>query len=386
MTRVDEPRGAAGRPANAIDLDLRTLASIRLVDPSARDRRAVERQLGPLPVASSDRRDPDVTIHFVDRIDLPGEHLRIGEDLVVAGDRLIAIRGRRGAAVRAVMPIANLGAGPADIVAEHGVPAIPALLPIIAVSVLARGVVPVHGSAFEIDGRGVLVSGWAKGGKSEALLSFLERGARYIGDEWLFVDPAGPWLFGPPEPIRLWDWQLAMVPRVATRIRWSARLRLRAAAGLGSLLGSVSRAPVVGATPGGEAARRIGAIVDRQRSIQVPVAKAFGADAIVRDPVRLDRIVLIGAAGADLVRRNVDVEEAVGRIAATTAHELLELERLRLAAEHARPGLGGTGLVGLEERLRMALAPAIHGMPVVEVLHRQPPDILGLFDVIAALL
>jgi hypothetical protein len=34
----------------------------------------------------------------------------------------------------------------------------------------------------------------------------------------------------------------------------------------------------------------------------------------------------------------------------------------------------------------MALAPAIHGVPVVEVLHRQPPDILGLFDVIAPLL
>ena len=48
-----------------MDFDLHGLAGIRLVDASAADARAVERQLGPLRKALD--RQPDITIRFVDR-------------------------------------------------------------------------------------------------------------------------------------------------------------------------------------------------------------------------------------------------------------------------------------------------------------------------------
>jgi len=372
------------RPPSIVDLDLRSLASIRLVDGNRSDRAAVLRQLGPLPDApAGSARPPDVTVRFVDRLDLVDGVRRLGEDLAMVGDRLVFVRGRRRAEVRVALPIGELGRGPVEIAAEHGAPAIPALLPVLAVTLLARGVAVVHGSAFELDGQGVLVSGWAKGGKSETLLAFLTHGARYVGDEWLFVDPAGPTMFGPPEPIRLWDWQLAQVASVRDAVGRADRLRLAATGGLARALRGIGRAGPVGRTPIGDAARRAGAVVDRQRSRQFPVEALFGTDAIHAGPARIDRVVLVATSTEDEVRTGVDPSEAAARIAATTAHELLDLEALRLALRHALPDASTTGLESIEARLREIYARAFADVPIIEVRHRHPPDIAGLHRLIA---
>ena len=56
-----------------------------------------------------------------------------------------------------------------------------------------------------------------EGGKTEALLAFVARGAQYLGDEWIYVD--GPnRMCGIPQPIRLWDWHLGQFPQFRERI------------------------------------------------------------------------------------------------------------------------------------------------------------------------
>ena len=391
-----------------VDLDLRGRAVVRLVGAGPAEMRMVRRQLGPLPAiargtasadlampsgpesgrvvgtsaGSAEPREPDVTIRFVDRLERDGPVRRLGPDAQAVGHAFVLTRGRRTSQVRVEVPVASLGSGPATLVAERGGRSIPLLLPILAASLLARGVAAAHASAFVVDGHGVFVSGWAKGGKSETLLAFLIQGARYVGDEWLFVDPDGPSMFGPPEPIRLWDWQLAQVPTLRARVGRSDRVRLGGAGGLAHLLGGIGRAPAVGGTAVGEAARRAGAVVDRQRSTQFAVEELFGPAAIHAQAASIDRVVLVAGSNEDSVRAGVRPDEAAARIAATTVHELLDLQALRLAYRHAFPDQQAEGLEDLEARLRAVYELAFGNVPIIEVRHRHPPDIAALHGLI----
>lgn len=374
-----------GRP-ELVDLDLRGRATIRLVDAGPADLRAVRRQLGPLPEAGTGTGapgpEPDVTIRFVDRLEARGPVRRIGPDALLLGDAFVVTRGRRQSEVRVQVPVHTLGSAPATLVAERGGASIPFLLPILAASLLARGIAPAHASAFLADGQGVFVSGWAKGGKSETLLAFLTHGARYVGDEWLFVDPTGPVMYGPPEPIRLWDWQLAQVPDLRRHVGGTDRVRLLGAEGVSTALGAISRTPGLGGSAIGDAARRGRAVVDRQRSRQFAVADLFGPGAIHAAAAPIERVVLVSGSDEDAVRADVDPDEAAARVAATTAHELLDLEALRLAYRHALPDRSTGGLEDMEARLRTIYRAAFGALPILEVRHRHPPDIAGLHRLI----
>jgi hypothetical protein len=381
---ADPTLDPAAPPPAVVDLDLRGSAVVRLVDAGARELRAIRRQLGPLPARDRPAEtEPDLTVRFVDRLERRGPVRRIGAGAQLVDGGFIVTRGNRQSEVRVEVPVGELGSVPTTIVVERGGTAIPFLLPMLAAGLLARGIATAHASAFLVDGRGVFVSGWAKGGKSETLLAFLTHGARYVGDEWLFVDPTGPTMFGPPEPIRLWDWQLAQVETVRRAVGGVDRLRLVATGGLSRMLNGVGRAGPIGHSSVGEAARRAGAVVDRQRSRQFAVDELFGASAIHAAPATIDRVVLVAAASEDAVRTGVDPAEAAARVAATTAHELLDLEALRLAYRHAVPGAPTPGLEMLEARLSPIYARAFADVPIIEVRHRHPPDIANLYRLIA---
>ncbi len=207
-------------------LDLHGLLTIALADAGPSDVKAIARQLGPLPRVTGAGREPDITIRFVDRVDVQGPLRLLGREAAAGDDEFFVLRGRRKTTVRVKIPVADIGTTPLEIVAERGLSAVPYLLPIVMLTLLSKGTVPIHASAFVAGGRGTLVTGWAKGGKSEALLAFADRGATYVGDEWVFVTADGATMAGLPEPMRLWDWQLAMVPRLRGRIGLGRRARL----------------------------------------------------------------------------------------------------------------------------------------------------------------
>ena len=105
------------------------------------------------------------------------------------------------------------------------------------VTALGQGLVPDPRLGVPLEGRSVLVTGWAKGGKSEVLLSFAARGATYVGDEWIYLADGGSRMLGLPEPIRLWDWQLRMMPEFAARVSRRQRARIASTRALGDVLG-----------------------------------------------------------------------------------------------------------------------------------------------------
>jgi hypothetical protein len=194
---------------DARDFDLHGIVGVRVVSSRAEDVRVVRRQLG-LPATTLDR-EPDITVRFVEELtSAPLTHVGRLDTAYAPDLGFVVQRGRGSEATRTLVPFDRIGKGP-ELVCERGVPAVPHLLAIINLTALANGVLPLHASAFNLGGRGFLVTGWAKSGKTETLLAAARRGARYVGDEWVYLTQDGG-MFGLPEPIRLWAWHLDQFP------------------------------------------------------------------------------------------------------------------------------------------------------------------------------
>lgn len=74
-----------------------------------------------------------------------------------------------------------------------------------------------HASAFEWQGKVVLCPAWRNVGKTNLLLSLLEKGARYIADDWALID-AGGRIRSLPKRLNLFHYNFEQHPGLAERL------------------------------------------------------------------------------------------------------------------------------------------------------------------------
>jgi hypothetical protein len=362
--------------------DLHGRVAIRLVDARPADAAVVARQLGPL--AGQLDREADLTLRFVDRLPADGVVRFLGHEEAAYTDReYLVLRGRHKSSVRVAIPLDRVGVEPCEVVCERGLPAVPLLVALVNLVALGRGLVPVHACAFVHGEVGTLVLGWAKGGKSETLLAFTARGDRYVGDEWIYLDPAIGRMVGLPEPMRVWDWQLRAMPDLAARVPAGARRRLAVTrAGVGALrtFGSI---PIAGRRSPGRLAARVRALLEGQLSVQVPTDRLLGTPPLA-DGWTLDRLILVTSHESDAVTVDgVDPLDVARRATASVVYEAADLlahyRRFRFAFPERRNPL----LEALESRYESVLSAAFSGLPALAVGHPYPLDIPRLYDAIA---
>ena len=100
-----------------------------------------------------------------------------------------------------------------EIVCERTVSAVPHLLAMVNLVALGRDVLPLHASAFTLEGLNVLVTGLGEGrARPRPCWPAMARGASYVGDEWVYLTPTREML-GLPEPMRAVGLAPAAVPR-----------------------------------------------------------------------------------------------------------------------------------------------------------------------------
>jgi hypothetical protein len=357
------------------DYDLHGLVGIRLLNASLSDAAAVARQLGPLPESLS--REPDIVIRFVDRLPVSSRVRYLGLDEAgFTDDAFLVLRSRHKAPARVQIPFERIG-NKCEIVCESGLPAVPLLIPIINLTVLAKGAIPLHASAFTYNGTGVLITGWSKGGKTETLLAFMAHGALYIGDEWVYISADGRRMYGIPEPIRLWNWHLEYVPQYRRLVRLRDRLRLRALQ-LASLLSrAVPRAPVV---------RRVTSILKRQSFVDLHPEELFGGrlGTLAGD---LEKVFFAVSHDApDVSVQPVDPQEVARRMVFSLQHERLDLMSYYLKFRFAFPE-ASNDLIDRAERLqREGLARVLAGKDTFSVHHPYPVSLDALFQAVSPLL
>jgi hypothetical protein len=350
-----------------LDFDLHRLAAIRLVGATPGDAAAVARQLGPLQAAVD--REPDLVIRFVDGLERSSRVRYIGlDDAGFTEDAFLVLRSKHKSPARVKINFSQLG-GPTEIVCERGVAAVPLLIPILNMTLLARGVLPLHASAFVHEGTGVVATGWSKGGKTEALLAFASRGAEYVGDEWVYVSSDGARVHGIPEPIRIWRWQLRQLPEYERMIKPAERARLTV---LERMLGGESvwrRGP----------AGRARALLKRQLYVDVDPERLFGRLGTMTAP--FDRLFLLVAHEEDEVTvEPIDPSEVARRMVFSLQHENLELTSAYLKYRFAFPESSSYLLDHAASLQRDALAHALADKPAFVVRHPYPVSLSALFE------
>jgi hypothetical protein len=308
--------GEVGGTGAHVDFDLHGIVGIRVLDACPTDVETLTRQIGPLRTPLT--RDPDITIRFVDELpeSRPMTYANWPESAATE-DAFYLLRGKDGVTARTRLPMDAIGDG-CQVVCERRAGHVPHLLALVNLTALRRGVLPLHASAFTYRGVGVLATGWGKGGKTETLLAFAARGARYVGDEWVYLTPDGG-MHGVPEPIRLWNWHIDQLPSLRADLSSMTRARLRvlpavasSAAGLAARLRGMPASVL----------RRTAPVVRRQAFVQVPPARLFGEDALALHG-RVDHVLFVASHDRD----EVTIEPIAG--ASVAAHMLASLEEER---------------------------------------------------------
>jgi hypothetical protein len=360
--------------SDPIDYDLRGIVGVRLLGATAAEERLVTRQLGP--IRSRLDREPDLVIRFVERLPLRGPLRLLGaDDVGYCEDAFVVLRGKHKSRARVLLPLDRVG-GKVEIVCEHGLAAVPHLVALVNTTALARGVLPLHASAFLWNGTGALATGWAKGGKTEALLAFLTEGAAYVGDEWVYLAADGSRMFGIPEPIRVWDWLLREVPWLAGRLRRGERARLAGLRATATALGRI-------AAGGGRAAglaRRARPLLDRQRYVHVPPLEVFGPERCIEEAVPGKLFFVATHEAPEVVVRPADPAEIARRMVFSLCEERADLLACYRKFRFAFPERSSALLEGVHACEQEMLGQAFGGLEAYEVLHPYPAPIPAMFQ------
>jgi hypothetical protein len=362
------------------DFDLHGIVGIRLLNATPGDISAVKRQLGPIQTPLS--RTPDIVIRFVDQISFSSPVRYLGvDDVGFTDDAFLVFRGKQKARVKVQIPFHQIGNDQCQIVCESGLPAVPLLMPILNLTVLSKGALPLHASAFNYNGKGILITGWAKGGKTEMLLAFAAEGAEYVGDEWVYISEDGQCMFGIPEPIRIWYWHLQEMPRYKAIVNRSDLVRLQA---LNLFVNSLERLESGrsrrGSTPF-RFLRRVTALLKQQLYIQLPPEKLFGqkTNGFSGSP---EKVFFVGShAEPNLTVQPMDPQEIAGRMVFSLQEEYKDFMSYYLKYRFAFPERSNSLISQAEEVQRRILLKVLAGKEAYAVYHPYPVSIPSLFQV-----
>jgi len=369
--------------SSAVDFSLGGVVGLRLEGAGPRELAAVSRQLGPLrrPLAG----EPDVVVRFVDRLALSSPVRYIGlDDAGYTDDAFLVLRGKHKTRALLQIPFERVGSR-CELLCERGIAAVPLLVPILNLTALGKGVLPLHAAAFVHEGVGVLATGWSKGGKTESLLAFMEQGARYVGDEWVYLSADGGAMFGIPEPIRLWSWHLDSLPSLRARLPRSERARLSM---LRLVTGGMGRITANGARHGSAATRtlnRVSALLRTQLCVDLAPERLFparnGSAGAASERVRPDVVLFV----VSHERPEISVQPIDPRVIAERMLFSLQEEDQRLAScyhkfRFAFPERTNPVLERASELRRAALQGALAGKRAFEVRHPYPVSLPELYQ------
>jgi hypothetical protein len=364
---VTEPFAHETQPP--LDYDLHGIIGIRALGASQGDAAALEHRLGP-PSAPLER-DPDVLVRFVRGLRLDDPLTYLGGDVAATTDRLVLLRGRGERRPAVVVDLRRLGSQTVIVCdRDHG--SLDVLLPLVNLTALAKGVLPLHAAAFSWRGAGVVAAGWPSGGKTSVLLGFLADGASFISDDWVYVASDGT-LFGLRQPLRLSTRHARDVPLLAVP---DHRRRLRSLRAVASIEATVPKR--ADGAAGATIARSLRA-VGRTLAFDVDPLQLAGGDRALRG--KADRLFLVCRHDASDIRiEAADPAETVRRLCALLEHERLPFTAAALKFEYAFPQVEAPLLRdpgSLEQRL---LEPLVAGTPSFTVRHPPATPARVLFE------
>lgn len=342
--------------------------AVNLVDPSPAEIAAVSAQLGLEPTEPQD--DPDLVVHYHDvlRPEGPLRHIELGR-FAWTDDRFWMLRGLGDRRVRVTLDPSSLDR-PLHLDCERRGTGVPLLTQMLGTLAAARGVVAVHAAAFRLHGQHVLVTGWSEAGKSEALLATARLGARPIGDDTVYLDPATGLLRGLPVPVRLKAWYAGDLPAVRDGLAGLDRLRLAPTAASAALAGRSVRGP--GSARGSRVMRKLRELADQAMTVSAPLETVAG-EPLDQNGHRLDHVVFVVNSDQEAVTvRAGDADETAARVQASLQEERANLVAAYRQLRFAFPGAAWPQLDSVDRVETEALSAAFRQARVWQLEHPHP--------------
>ncbi|MFC2168339.1 hypothetical protein ACFLRW_05080 [Acidobacteriota bacterium] len=344
-----------------IDYDIHGIVGIRLLNPTKSDAVAVANQLGPNLKALD--RDPDITIRFKDKLSTPTIKY-VGLDAGFTDDGFYIFCSRENAKIR--IPLEKVGSQ-CEIICESGLHGIPWLSEIINLTFLKKKHIPLHASAFEYNGTGTLVTGWTKGGKTEALLSFANHGANYVGDECVILSSDGKKMFGTHVPICIWEWQFKHIPDLLPKIGIQRKILFKSIHFLDFLHKSMERNNLRNSFPAKILNKALPSF-KRQLNIRVKPEKIFENQ--YSHSASLDRLILgISHSNPEILIEKCDPSEIAKRMIHSNTNELLPFLEIYKAFKYAFPQLRNQFLENHEKHQYSLLCRIFENKKSYKVFH-----------------
>lgn len=376
VQRSSQTRSDDGCAAQQIDYDLHGLVGLRLVNASAHDAAAVARQLGPMQKPLD--REPDIVVRFVQQ--LPTPRLRcLGKDKGGFTDQGYFVLRHNKQSVKVRIPFEQIG-NRCEILCESGAHSVPLLMHILNLTLPRKDCVAVHASAFIYQGTGVLVTGWADGGKTTALLAFASQGADYVGDEWIWLRGDGQAMYGLPRNLNLSAWHLEQLPQLRRQVATKKRLFFQCVHGLDHLQDKLlaGRADTHLAV---KLPRKMLAVLKRQVELRVEPAAIFSPHAM-RLVARPEKVFLFTSQqGPDLHCEPLTLQEMVPRMALAVQYEQLAFMEHYTAFRFAFPDCRNEYIENAYQFQQDILGRALMGKEKYMVRHPYPVPVRPLFDV-----
>jgi hypothetical protein len=335
------------------------------------------------PSAGDTTSPPDIHISFTDRLPrTPGLRYVGLNEAAFDEERfyLLDAQGRR------IQIDLTQVAGPLTIRCERGVTEVPLLIELVAHALLRKGHVLLHSASFVYQGKGVVATGWRKGGKTELLLSFMANGAHFVSDEWTIVSPHEGLVRGLATIAGIWDWQLRSLPVYWSRLDAADRYRLQVLRAYRRLYRSLPRRN----RPSGGVRRilhELGQETGPSWLAQVrPQPEQLFEGRLWSGGAPLDRVLFgIMGDGDEITTRPIDTAEIAARMVASQAFERRTLGAAYDEFKFAFPNTRSAAIEDAAALERDLLVHALGGAVAYEVVHPYPVSLPQLYRVAAPL-
>ncbi|UCH65122.1 MAG: hypothetical protein JSW63_11020 [Ignavibacterium sp.] len=280
---------------HSIDFDIHGIVGLRLINPSEGDVKIVRNKFDIIPENLT--YEPDIVISYVNELELTNLTL-IGLNTAGYNESGFFILSNGKDDVKIKIPFEDIGLKQVNIVCETGSPDIPLLNHILNFILLSKNFLPLHSTSFEYNGLGALVMGWAKGGKTESLFSFIKNGAKFVSDEISLISENGEKILALKIPICIWEWQFKEIPDLIPKISFKTGLLFKSI----HMLDGINKRLHIGLL------NKALPLLKTQLNIKILPSKIFNSNKILSQ-TSLDRIVLAMSHDSD----EIIVEPAIPR-------------------------------------------------------------------------
>jgi len=208
---------------NNFVFDFMGLVRIQVIGANEKDLALVRKLVG-VPPKNYAGKEVDIIIRFAENL-TPAKMNCLGIKQFGFTDKEFFLLDSSKGEVVAQIPINQIGEK-CEIVCRRGINKIPLFDEILKVTLLQKNVLSLHASAIEYEQKGMVFMGWARGGKTSALLAFIQEGAKFVADDWVMYDLEKDHVFGFPGKLSVSDNHLQQMPNKKGRVDYNKRVFL----------------------------------------------------------------------------------------------------------------------------------------------------------------